>query len=128
MMKFQQCPNWQHSQMKISMWLELCNIVSFLIAGFSPEIFEGVVAFSGVVKLGRVSQSATQLQSLTSTFIYMINFALIKKILFSLLLKKISGTLFLMSISKPISIKMKNPESPRYYMFATNFFFSHFYK
>ena len=33
--------------------------------GFSPEIFEGVVAFSGVVKLGRitnVTQSATQLQ------------------------------------------------------------------
>ena len=31
-------------------------------AGFSPEIFEGVVAFSGVVKLGsiaNVTQSAT---------------------------------------------------------------------
>ena len=34
-------------------------------AGFSPEIFEGVVAFSGVVKLGsitNVTQSATLLQ------------------------------------------------------------------
>ena len=33
--------------------------------GFSPEIFEGIVAFSGVVKLGsitNVSQSATSLQ------------------------------------------------------------------
>ena len=32
------------------------------IAGFSPEIFEGVMAFSGVVKLGRITnaiQSAT---------------------------------------------------------------------
>ena len=32
------------------------------ISGFSPEIFEGVVAFSGVVKLGsitNVTQSAT---------------------------------------------------------------------
>ena len=32
------------------------------IAGFSPEIFEGMVAFSGVVKLGsitNVTQSAT---------------------------------------------------------------------
>ena len=32
------------------------------LSGFSPEIFEGVVAFSGVVKLGsitNVNQSAT---------------------------------------------------------------------
>ena len=35
---------------------------SFNVAGFSPEIFEGVVAFSGVVKLGsitNVTQSTT---------------------------------------------------------------------
>ena len=33
-----------------------------VVAGFSPEIFEGVVAFSGIVKLGsitNVTQRAT---------------------------------------------------------------------
>ena len=37
-----------------------------------------------------------------------------KKILFNLLLKEISGTSFPRSISKQISIKMKNPEPLRY--------------
>ena len=35
------------------------------VSGFSPEIFEGVVAFSGIVKLGsitHVTQSAIKLQ------------------------------------------------------------------
>ena len=38
-----------------------------------------------------------------------------------------NGTSILISFSKHISIKMKNPESLGYYMFATNIFF-HFYK
>ena len=36
--------------------------ILLMISGFSPEIFEGVVAFSGVAKLGsitNVTQSAT---------------------------------------------------------------------
>ena len=66
-------------------------------AGYSREILEGMVAFSGVVKLGgitNVTQSASNSLSLTSIFIYMTNFVLIKKILFNLLLKEISGTSF----------------------------------
>ena len=65
--------------------------------------------------------------SLTSIFIYMINFVLIKKILLNLLLKEINGTSLPISISKQISIKMKNPESLRYYMFASNFFILFFF-
>ena len=104
------------------------------ISGFSPEIFEGVVAFSGVFKFGSIT-NITQCYltsnslSLTSTFIYLINFVVIKKILFNLLLKEISGISFPISISKQISIKMKNPEPLRYVchqLFYFNFF--HFYK
>ena len=52
----------------------------------------------------------------------MINFVLIKIILFNLLLKEISGTSFPISVSKQISIKMKNPESLRYYVYHQLFY------
>ena len=83
--------------------------------GFSPEIFEGMVAFSGIVKLVVLQMLLKVLTSnslsLTSTFIYLINFVVIKKILFNLLLKEISVTSFPISVSKQISIKMKNSEA-----------------
>ena len=65
--------------------------------------------------------------SLTSTFIYIINFVLIKKVSSNILLKEINGPSFLILISKQISITMKNPDSLRYYMFATTFFIYFFF-
>ena len=52
-----------------------------------------------------------------------LNFVLMKKILFKLLLKEIIGTSFLISISKQISIKMKNPESLRYHYVCNQLFY-----
>ena len=83
--------------------------------------------FKRVVSQGRqkVSLSGNGL-SLTSTFIYLINFVVIEKILFNLLFKEISVTSFPISVSKQISIKMKNLEPLRYYVRHQLFYFIFF--
>ena len=78
---------------------------------FSHSVFKRLVS----QERQKVSLSGNGL-SLTFTFIYLINFVVIKKILFTLLLKEISVTSFPISVSKQISIKMKNPEPLRYYV------------
>ena len=111
--------NETQSQAAVRLILLFCDIVLILIiqlttmdllcgkcrarsacTGFSPEIFEGLLAFSGVVKLGWYYKFYSKCYltsnslSLTSTSSYIINFVLIKKILFNLLLTHSHTTKF----------------------------------